>query len=126
MAVEYSVEILNARTIATIDTIEDASLNPSTLEICTAAYAAVLVSIELNKPFANENSPYMEFEITPVPVGTATGTGTAAVARIKNGAGTVCIEGLTVDTAAADIIIDNTSIAEDDIIALTSGQFTQA
>jgi hypothetical protein len=51
----------------------------------------------------------------------AAGGGTAATkARFKDSTGTVKITGLTVALSAADIILDNTSIADGQTVSLTS------
>jgi hypothetical protein len=58
---------------------------------------------------------------------TAAGAGTTATkARIKNSGGTVRVTGLTVGTTAADIILDNTSIADGQTVTLASGAIQHA
>jgi hypothetical protein len=55
------------------------------------------------------------------------GSGTAATkAQIKDDGGTVVISGLTVALSSADIILDNTSIAENQSVVLTSATITHA
>jgi hypothetical protein len=55
---------------------------------------------------------------------TATGTGTAALAEIRNNAGTVIVSGLTVGTSSADIIINATAVSTGQTVSLTSGTIT--
>jgi len=55
---------------------------------------------------------------------TASGTGTAALAEIRNNAGTVIVSGLTVGTSGADIIINATAVSTGQTVSLTSGTIT--
>ena len=56
----------------------------------------------------------------------ATGTGTAAVARIKEGGGTTVLDGLTVGTSAADIILNSVSITTGQQVSISSGTITHS
>jgi hypothetical protein len=51
---------------------------------------------------------------------TATATGTAALAEIRNNAGTMVVSGLTVGTTAADIILNSTSITSTQTVTITA------
>jgi hypothetical protein len=107
----------------------DAHANPATLEICTAAYAATLVAITLGDPsFARGGaSPNTALTMQGVPKSAnASGSGTAAVARIKEGGGTVIVNGLTVGTSAADIIVNSTSITTGQQVSITAGTITHS
>jgi len=55
-----------------------------------------------------------------------TGDGNAAKARIKDSGGTVRISGLTVGTSAADVIIDNVSIATGQPVTAGASTITHA
>ena len=55
---------------------------------------------------------------------TAGATGTAALAEIRNNAGTVIVSGLTVGTSGTDLIINATAISTGQIVTLTSGTIT--
>ena len=128
MAVSYSQALQNSRMDAVISAI-DAHASPATLEICTAAYAAVLVSIPLSDPsFVRSGAkPNTVITMQGVPKSAnATQTGTAAVARIKEGGTTVIADGLTVGTSATDIILNSTSITTGQQVSISSGTITHS
>lgn len=56
----------------------------------------------------------------------ATGTGTAAKAQIKTSGGDAHLTGLTVGTAATDIVLDSTSITTGQDVTLSSATITHA
>ena len=128
MAVSYSQALQNTRMDAVIAAI-DAHASPATLEICTAAYALVLVAIPLSDPsFARGGTkPNTLITMQGVPKSAnATGTGTAAVARIKEGGATVIADGLTVGTSATDIILNSVSITTGQQVSISSGTITHS
>lgn len=128
MAVSYSQALQNSRMDAVISAI-DAHASPATLEICTAAYAAVLVSIPLSDPsfVRSGTKPNTLITMQGVPKSAnATQTGTAAVARIKEGGTTVIADGLTVGTSATDIILNSTSITTGQQVSISSGTITHS
>lgn len=126
MAVSYAGSLQTTRMNAVVSAI-DANASPATLEIGTAGMAAVLVSITLGDPsFAVAGTPAVA-TLQGVPKsGTASGSGTAAAARIKDGGGTSIVTGLTVGTSSADIILNNTTISNGQIVTITSGTITHA
>ena len=60
---------------------------------------------------------------TPLSVA-ASATGTAALAELRNNAGTTVCSGLTVGTSATDIILGTTSITSGGTVTITSGTIT--
>jgi hypothetical protein len=128
MAVSYSQTLQNTRMDAVLTAI-DAHASPATLEICTAAYAAVLVSIPLSDPSFSRGGAKPSTALTMLGVpkaANATGTGTAAVARIKEGGGTTVADGLTVGTSATDIILNSTSITTGQQVSISAGTITHS
>jgi len=130
MAVSYSQALQNTRMDSVITTI-DAHASPATLEICTAAYAAVICIITLNDPsfVRSGTKPNTLITLQGVPKsGTASlaGTNTAAVARIKEGGGTVILDGLTVGTSGADINLNSTSITNGQTVTVSAGTITHS
>jgi hypothetical protein len=101
----------------------DGNAAAATLEICTAAYAAVLVVITLSKPSFTEATQALTMAGVPKS-GTATATGTAAAARIKDGGGTVQVNNLTVGTSGSDINLNSTSINNGQTVTITAGTIT--
>ena len=57
---------------------------------------------------------------------TASATGTAALAEIRNNAGTTVVSGLTVGTTATDIILGSTSIVSGGTVTITAGTVTHS
>jgi hypothetical protein len=94
------------------------SLVIGTVDLPTGA--GVLVTIPLQNPAGTISGPLLT--ISGVPLGaTASATGTAALAEIRNNAGQVVVRGLTVGTAAADIILTTVAITSGQTVQLTAG-----
>lgn len=124
MAVNYDTATKTARMAATILQI-DAHANPATIEVCTAAFAAILCVITLADPSFTESSGVITMAGAPKS-GVAGNTGTAAVARIKEGGGTTKVNNLSVGTSGSDINLNSTSITSGQTVTLTSGTITHA
>ena len=103
----------------------DANAAPATLEICTAAFAAVLVIITLSDPSFTESGGVITMAGVPKS-GVAGNTGTAVIARIKDGGGTTKVNNLSVGTSASDINLNSTSITSGQTVTLTSGTITHS
>jgi hypothetical protein len=130
MSVSYDQATQNSRLDATLARIDN-NASPATMEICTAAYAAVLVIITLSKPSFSRGgtSPSTALTLLGVPKsGTASGAGTqtAAVARIKDGGGVVIVNNLTVGTSASDVVLNSLSITNGQTVTISSGTITHA
>jgi len=94
------------------------------LTVYTAAYAAVLYTSTCAATLGTVNTGVLTFNA--VGAATASGAGTAAIARLfKTDGTTMVIEGLTVGTAATNIIITNTTIAVNDSITTSAGTITE-
>jgi len=98
----------------------DADVPAAFIEIGSAAWAAVLVTITLSDPSFTVSGDTMTMTNAPK-AGVAGATGTAAIARIKSGGGTVVVDNLAVSTAGADISLNNTSIVSGQTVTLVSG-----
>lgn len=122
MTVTYANALKDTRMTAVVNAI-DAQSTFGTLEICTAAYAAVLCVITLSKPSFTEASQAITMAGVPKS-GTASASGTAAAARFKDSAGTVQINNLTVGTSGSDINLNSTSITNGQTVTITSGVIT--
>lgn len=124
MAVNYDAATKTARMVQTISQIDN-NASPATIEICTAAYAAVLVIITLSKPSFTESGGVIT--MAGVPKSSVAGnSGTATVARIKDGGGTTKVNNLSVGTSASDINLNSTSITAGQTVTLTSGAITHS
>jgi hypothetical protein len=124
MAISYAAALQTTRMNAVVTAI-DVNASPATMEIGTAAMAAVLVIITLADPSFTVSGAVATMAGAPKS-GTATGTGTAAAARIKDGGGNIIVSGLTVGTSATDVILASTAIATSQTVTITSGSITHA
>lgn len=126
MAVNYSAALKSTRMQAVITAI-DINAAAAFIEICTASFAAVIVTITLSDPSFTESGGTITMAGVPKS-GTASlaGTNTAAVARIKDGGGNVIVNNLSVGTSGADINLNSTSITQNQTVTLTSGTITHA
>ena len=127
MAVNYIASLKSTRMQAVITSC-DANASPAFMEICTAAFAAVIVTITLAKPSFTESGGVITMAGAPKSgVASLAGTNTAAVARIKDGGGTnVVINNLSVGTSGSDINLNSTSITSGQTVTLSSGTITHA
>jgi hypothetical protein len=55
---------------------------------------------------------------------TASASGTAALAEIRNNAGTVIVSGLTVGTSATDVILNSTTITSGQTVTISAATLT--
>ena len=125
MAVNYDTPTKSARMAATILQI-DANAAAAYLEIATASYAQVLVTITFGDPSFTESGGVITMTGAPKS-GVASNTGTAAVARIKDGGGITKVNNLTVAApSGGDINLNNTSISAGQTVTLTAGTITYA
>jgi hypothetical protein len=122
MSVTYSNTLKDTRMTSVITAL-DAGASFAFLEICTAAYATVLVSITMQKPSFTEASQAITMAGVPKS-GTAGQTGTAAAARFKDSNNNVIINNLTVGTSGSDINLNSTSITTGQTVTITSGVIT--
>ena len=126
MSVIYNNTVKNSRLTVVLNAI-DQGASFGTLEL-QAANDDVLAIFTLPDPSGAVASQALTLDCTPPlsTVGTAAaGAGTDATkARVKDSDGTVIISGLTAGEAATDIILDNSNIAEDQVVQLNSGVIT--
>jgi hypothetical protein len=122
MGVVYRSSLRTTRMSAVLTDI-DSGAGAATLEICTAAYATVLLTFTLSDPSGVVAGDALTLSGMPKNANASAG-GVAAVARIKESGGTVVADGLTVGTSGANIIISNTTITNGAAYSLTSGVLT--
>lgn len=85
----------------------------------------VLVTIPLQNPAATVSGSTLTIAGVPLSAA-ATATGTAALAEIRNNAGTTIVSGLTVGTSGTDVVISTTSITSGQTVQLNSGVINHA
>jgi len=122
MTVIYSNALKDTRMTAVVTT-SAGEPGPATMGICIATHASILVILTLLKPSFTEAAQTITVSGVPI-TGTAAASGTAAIAGIKDSAGNVVVQGLTVGTTAADVIVNTTTINTGDPLILTSGTIT--
>jgi hypothetical protein len=125
MAIIYTTAVKNARMSAVVDQI-DAGSAAGVLQIGTTGMASILAEIVLADPSGTVSGGVLTFSGFPRSDTSANNTGTAASARIRDSDGVDIITGLTVGTAATDIILDNTSINAGQAVTITSASITHA
>lgn len=126
MAVNYSTAAKNARLTAVVNLLGTAGV----LVIGTSALAGatgLLVSIPLANPGATVANGVLTVAGVPRQAN-ATGAGTAALAELRDSAGTVIVSGLTVGLAAsgADVIIHATAVSVGQTVQCTAGTITHS
>jgi hypothetical protein len=121
MAVSYATSLKTTRMDAVKAAI-DAGSAGGTLEICSAAYAAVLAAVPLADPCGVVSGAELTFTM-PRSVAAAV-SGTAAIARIKDSDGNIVVSGLTVGLSAVDIVLDILSITAGQTVGLSSATIT--
>lgn len=124
MAVTYNAALKTTRMQDVVNAI-DAGAGPGTLEIGTAGMASVLAILTLADPCGTVSGSVLTFDTTPaIEDAAANAAGTAAEARIKDSGGTIVVSGLTVGTSGANINLNKTNIAVDDVVQITSATIT--
>lgn len=105
MPPSYDTATKTARMQAVADAI-DSDASAGYMELCTAAYAAVVCTVPLETTCGTVSGDTLTFSNFPKNAD-CTGSGTIAAARIKDGAGTTRVNSLTVGTSGADVILDS-------------------
>lgn len=120
MAVTYATPAKTVRMQATAD-----HFASGTLQIGTAAMGTVLATYTLTASQTGVSGAVWTLQFVSGSV-SAAATGTAAAARILTSGAAANITGLTVGTAATDIILDNTSITSGQTVTLSTATITHA
>jgi len=124
MPVDYHNDVKTERMADVLSAI-DGGTEAGALEICTAAYATVLVSFDFSDPCGSVAGDPAALTFSGMPKsGTATAGGTGVVARIKDSTDKIILSGLTVGAigSGANIEIDSVNISNGQTVNLTSGQ----
>lgn len=123
-----SVVYTNAVKIARMGAVTTQAGTTAVLEIGTTGMASILASFNLNNPIAGAATGAGVLTLSGFPKSaTAAASGTAAAARIRTATGgTDIITGLTVGTAATDIILDSVSISSGQTVTINSATITHA
>jgi hypothetical protein len=122
MTILYINSLKQTRMEAVITAIDSGS-GAGKLVIMDAA-DAVLATLTLADPCGTALNGLLTFDMDPDIAATGTGAGDAAKAKFTTSADAVVVSGLTVGTAEADIIIDNTTINIGQTVTCISGTIT--
>jgi hypothetical protein len=137
MAVNYSgtlktnrmqlvADLIASKTIAS--PISTGAGSAGTLVIGTSSLSGgtgVLATITLQNPAATVSGSVMTISGVPLTANASAG-GTAALAELRNNAGTAIVSGLTVGTSASDVIVTTTTIVNTQPVTVTSGTITHS
>ena len=133
MAVTYNATVKNNRLSNVVDAIGSKTYvvgsgtsTAGSLVIGTSALSGstgVLATFTLSATPATVASSVLTLSGLPLSA-TASLTGTAALAEIRNNAGTVIVSGLTVATSGGDITINSTAISSGQTVTVTAGTIT--
>jgi hypothetical protein len=118
--------VVNALGTATGPTISVTGTLAGTLVIGTSSLSGgtgVLATINLSTTPATVSGDVLTISGVPLSA-TASATGTAALAELRNNAGTVIVGGLTVGTSGTNVIISSTAITSGQTVQVTSGTIT--
>ena len=124
MTVSYNAALKSTRMQAVIAAI-DADASPATLEIGQTGMSLIILTFTLNDPSFSESGGIITMLGVPKSA-VAANPGTAQEARVKSGSGTIIVSGLSVNTSAADIILNNIIINSGQTVNLNSGTLTHA
>lgn len=120
MSVIYAANVKTAR----MQSVADAIGATGKLEIMTSG-AVVLATIPLANPAGTVSGNILTLT-TPVSDTSADSSGIATQARVRTGANSDVVTGLTVGTSSADIIIDATNIVTGQTVRINSATITHA
>jgi hypothetical protein len=85
----------------------------------------VLATIPLGTTPATVSGSVMTISGVPLTANASAG-GTAALAELRNNAGTTIVSGLTVGTSASDVIVTTVTIVNTQPVTVTSGTITHS
>jgi hypothetical protein len=135
MAVNYSGTLKTNRMQLVPDLIAGLTAAASTgtrsagsLVIGTSALSGatgVLATITLGTTPATVSGSVMTLSGVPLTANASAG-GTAALAELRNNAGTAIVSGLTVGTSASDVIVTTVTIVNTQPVTVTSGTITHS
>lgn len=94
------------------------------IRIYTAGLGTLLAQINLANPAGSVSAGVLTFNGTPLTEAAADATGVAAAAIVVDGSGTTIISGLTVGSAAGDIILSSVNIVAGQPVTITSASLT--
>jgi hypothetical protein len=123
MSAVYNTTLKNTRMTDVVTAIGTAGY----INIYTTALGTLLASIPLSNPAGTVSGGVLTFSGTPLTDTIADASGTAAAATVStaiSGGGTVVISGLTVSSAAGDIVLSSTNIVAGQPVTLTSASIT--
>jgi hypothetical protein len=137
MAVNYSgtlktnrmqlvADLIASKTIAS--PISTGAGSAGSLVIGTSSLAGatgVLATIPLQNPAATVSGSVMTISGVPLTANASAG-GTAALAELRNNAGTAIVSGLTVGTSASDVIVTTVTVVNTQPVTVTSGTITHS
>lgn len=133
MSVNYTTTVASARLQVMADSVASKTIAAATgtatagqLVIGTSALSGstgVLVTVPLPATAFTISGKVATLQGVPLSA-TATASGTAALAELRNNAGTTIISGLTVGTTGTDVTVGTTAISSGQTVTTNSGTVT--
>jgi len=118
--------VLNALGTATAPTIPTTGAAAATLVIGTSALSGstgVLATVNLQTTPATVSGNVLTLAGLPLSTA-ASATGTAALAELRNNAGTVIVSGLNVGTSGTDVVVSSTAFTSGQTVQVTGATIT--
>lgn len=120
MAVTYSTTLKNFR-MSAVGSFIDSGSGAGRLELGPAGMGTILVSITLGDPCISGSATAGVITFAGFPkTGTAQSSGTLGAARLLDSGGDAHISGLSISTANAEVIVDNTSVVTAQLVVISS------
>ena len=137
MAVNYTAALKTARMQSVCDLVGSKTLGAATgsftagqIVIGTASLSGgtgVLATVPMKTTPGSVSGSVFTIDCTAGGLTVnASATGTAAKAELRNNAGTMICDSLTVGTSATDIILNSTSITSGQAVTITAGTITHS
>lgn len=123
MSVNYNVSVRNTR-LQDVATAIDAGGSNGSLQLLDGS-GNVMSTLTLARPCGTVAAGILNFSGLPLTDSAAASGGSATAARVRDSTGTVVISGLTVGTAATDIILSPTNqIVAGQTVSITAANIT--
>lgn len=124
MSIVYSDAVKIAR-LGVVQTAIEADAGVGAIRIYTASYTTLLATVPVEDSQVASGTGTVTLALIDAPSSVnAVGTGTAAIARLCDNSGDIVASNLSVNTAAADVILDSVNITSGQNVTINSAVIT--